>query len=285
MGHVRKAPSGRYEARYRDTNGAEHSQRFPTKRDAQRFLERIGADQQRGDWCDPSGARIRLGDWIEQWSATTVNLRPSSRARDESYIRTHVLPTFATVPIGRITQLDVRTWVAELAAAGLAPATVQKAYQTLSKILRSAMDANLIGRTPCRNIALPRVERREMRFLTPEAIAALAVAIAPRYRALVLLDAYCGLRLGELAGLRRSRLDLVGRNVRVAEIAVEVRGRITVGPPKTRAGHRTVPIPRFVAEAMERHLRDYCGDVNRPGFDGGSCVWFSQAALARGCSR
>ena len=270
MGHVRRAPSGRYEARYRSVNGIEHSQRFTTKREAQRFLERIGAEQQRGDWCDPSGGRIRLGDWIEQWSATTVHLRPSSQARDESYIRNHVLPTFATIPIGRITQLDVRAWVADLSASGLAPATVQKSYQTLSKILRSAMDANLLPQTPCRNISLPRVERKEMRFLTPAEIARLASAITPRYRALILLDAYCGLRLGELAGLRRSRLDIDGRSVRVAEIAVEVRGRMTVGPPKTRAGHRTVPMPRFVAEAMNQHLAHYCVEEADPFVFGGS---------------
>ncbi|MGH3848533.1 MAG: site-specific integrase, partial [Pseudonocardiaceae bacterium] len=98
-------------------------------------------------------------------------------------------------------------------------------------------------------------------------------AIAPRYRALVVFDAYCGLRLGELAGLRRSRLDLPGHRVRVAEIAVEVQGRMTIGAPKTRAGQRTVPVPRFVAEAMRRHLSEYCD--NQPdslvfgGADGG----------------
>ncbi len=52
------------------------------------------------------------------------------------------------VPIGRITYLDVRTWVAELTARELAPATVQKAYQTLSKVLRAAVDANLISHSP-----------------------------------------------------------------------------------------------------------------------------------------
>jgi integrase len=44
------------------------------------------------------------------------------------------------------------------------------------------------------------------------------------------------------------------RRVDVAEILVEVRGRVTVGPPKTRAGRRSVPIPRVVAEALETRL-------------------------------
>jgi integrase len=257
MGHVRKAASGRWEARYRGPDGREHCRRFPTKREAQDFLERTGADRQRGEWRDPQGAKVRTADWIEAWWATTVNLRPSSRARDEAYIRNHVLPVFGELPLGAITQLDVRAWVAELDAGGRAPATVQKAYQTLSKILRGAVDAGLIAQSPCRNTALPRVERDEMRFLRPAEVAALAEAIEPRYRAMIFFDAYCGLRLGELAGLRRSRVDLLRRQVRVAEIAVEVKGELMFGPPKTRAGYRKVPLPRFVAAEMAAHLDTY----------------------------
>ena len=254
MGHLRRADSGRWEARYRGPDGREHSRRFSTKREAQAFLERTGADRQRGEWRDPQGAKVLTADWIDAWWATTVNLRPSSRARDEAYIRNHVLPAFAELPLGAITQLDVRAWVADLVAAGRAPATVQKAYQTLSKIFRGAVDAGLIAQSPCRRIALPRVEREEMRFLTPAEILALAEAIDPRYRAMILFDAYCGLRLGELAGLRRSRVDLLRRQVQVAEIGVEVKGQLVFGPPKTRAGQRKVPLPRVVADELAAHL-------------------------------
>lgn len=74
---------------------------------------------------------------------------------------------------------------------------------------------------------------------------------------MVFFDAYCGLRLGELAGLRRGRLDLLHRQVRVAEIAVEVKGELLFGPPKTRAGNRKVPLPRFVADEFTAHLETY----------------------------
>lgn len=257
MGHLRRVESGRWEARYRGQDGREHSRRFATRREGQAFLERTGADRQRGEWRDPQGVKVLLADWVDAWWATTVNLRPSSRARDEAYIRNHVIPVFGELPLGAITQLQVRAWVADLAAAGRAPATVQKAYQTLSKILQGAVDAGLIAQSPCRRIGLPRVEREEMRFLTPPEISTLAESINPRYRAMVLFDAYCGLRLGELAGLRRSRVDLLRRQVQVAEIAVEVKGQLLFGPPKTRAGQRKVPLPRFVAEELAVHLDTY----------------------------
>jgi integrase len=69
-------------------------------------------------------------------------------------------------------------------------------------------------------------------------------------RALVLVGAYGGLRIGELAGLRRNRVDLLHGTVQV----VEVRGVLHIGPPKTRASRRTVGLPRFVVEELAVHL-------------------------------
>jgi integrase len=56
-----------------------------------------------------------------------------------------------------------------------------------------------------------------------------------RYRALVLVAVYGGLRIGGLAGLRRSRVDLLRGIVQMTEIEVEVQGVLHVGPPRTRA--------------------------------------------------
>jgi integrase len=88
----------------------------------------------------------------------------------------------------------------------------------------------------------------------PSAADRLADAIGERYRALVLVGAYGGLRIGELAGLRRRGVDLLRGRVDVAEIVVEVRGELFMGPPKTRAGRRRVTLPRSVVEELAEHL-------------------------------
>lgn len=260
MGSIRKAPrTGRWEARYRDPGGVQRTATFNRRTEAQAFLAATETEIRRGQWHDPVLGRIRLDDWIEQWWSTTTNLRPSTRARDESYIRNHVLPRFGDSELARITQLEVRAWVADLNTKGLAPATVQKAYQILGKVLAAAVDGGLIPVSPCRKVPLPKIETEEMRFLTPDEIARLAHAIDPRYRAFVLLKAYGGLRLSEMAGLRRARVDLLRSTVRVAEQAVEVRGQIYLGAPKTKAGRRTVPLPRQVADELAAHLERYVG--------------------------
>jgi len=254
---VDRLPSGRWRARYLGPDGHRHSSTFRKKGDADAFLNGQQTDQGRGVWVDPRLGRTPLGEWVERWWATTTNLRPSTRARDWGYIDRYILPPFKDQAIGEVTQLDVRAWVAELSATGLAPATVVKAYQILGKLLAAAVDGGLIATTPCRRVPLPRVEREEMRFLTPEQVATLAESIHPRYRALVLVGAYGGPRIGEMAGLRRSRVDPLRSRIDIAEICVEVRGHLTFGPPKTRAGRRMVTLPRFVAEALAHHLATF----------------------------
>jgi integrase len=112
----------------------------------------------------------------------------------------------------------------------------------------------ILAQSPCRNVPLPKIEREEMRFLTPAEIVDLAETIHARYRALVFVGAYGGLRIGELAGLRPSRVDLRAGAVTVVETLTEVKGKLIAGPPKTRAGRRTVGLPPFVVHELEAHL-------------------------------
>jgi integrase len=134
---------------------------------------------------------------------------------------------------------------------------VRKAYQLLAASLDAAVNDGLIARTPCRGIALPKVEHHEMRFLNPTEVAGLADAINPRYRALVLTAAYTGLRAGECAALKLPRLNLLQRQLTVAETLSDVRGHLRFTPPKTKAARRSVTLPASLCDELARHLSHY----------------------------
>src|SRR2546422_1828911 len=158
MAHIEKRGAGRWRARYRGPDGVERSKSFSRRIDAERWLGGVHVAQSRGEWVDPALGRITLAAWLDQWWPTTANLRPSTRAGDEAYIRCYVSPHFAHRRLADIGQLDVSTWVAALSSEGRAPATVRKAYQLPSKLMGAAVDAGLIAKTPCRRVPLPRVE-------------------------------------------------------------------------------------------------------------------------------
>jgi integrase len=241
-----------YLVRYHGPDGKTHSRQFAKRVDAQRFAHSTEVAKNDGSWIDPARGRITCADWVERWKPTQVHLRPSTRARDESYLATHIVSRFGDHPLAGIEHAEVRAWVGDLSASGLAPATVAKAHQILAKVLQAAVDDRRIPANPAHRVPLPRVERDETRFLTPAEVHALADTIDPRYRALVLLGAYSGLRLGEMFGLRWGRTDLLRRRLTVAEICIEVNGQVLFGPPKTKAGRRTVPVPAVVADELAK---------------------------------
>lgn len=115
--------------------------------------------------------------------------------------------------------------------------------------MREAVEDRLIPESPCRRVALPRVENFERRFLTAEQVETLADATDSRYRALVYVGAYLGLRWGELAGLKRVHLDMLRRQVRVVGSLERVgNGFRYVEETKTVSGRRMVPVPAFLVD-------------------------------------
>jgi len=75
---------------------------------------------------------------------------------------------------------------------------------------------------------------------------------------MVELAAYRGLRFGELAGLRRRRVDLLHGTIAVEENGVELAGGcVEFGPPKTAAGKRTIALDVDLAKMTEDHLSNH----------------------------
>jgi integrase len=249
-----------WQARWRDPTGVQRSKNFGRRIDAERFLVSVEARKLAGTYIDPRAGRILLGDFTEQTTPGWVNRRDSTKARDESYLRSLVLPVFAGMPIGAIGPFDVQAWVGDLDADGYAPATIRKAHQLLGRILNDAVRSGLIAATPCRDITLPRIQDTEKRFLTPNEITRLADTIHPRYKALVVTAAYTGCRVGELIALDLDRYQPDKRIIRIERSLAEVRGHLRFGQPKTAAARRAVSIPAWLPQVIDQHLADYPPD-------------------------
>ncbi len=218
-------------------------------------------DKLRGRYTDPRLAKTELADWIAEYQATRVNLGRQTQARDEATIRNHVLPRFGTWMIGSIQRIHIAQWVADLDAAGYAPATVRKAYQLLAAAMDAAVESRLIGRSPCRGVKLPKLGTvSTIRYLEPAEINVLADAIDSRYSAMVLAAAYTGLRFSELRALRMDRFDALRRTIRVSTSLVESGGEFFFEKPKSEASRRTVRVPVFLVDVLAAHLARYADD-------------------------
>jgi len=276
FGSVRRLPSGRWQARYYDLQARPHTgpATFATKTDANRYLATVEADLTRGAWNNPRLAKTTFGEWAERWQQTTTNLRPTTRSLYGYLLGRFLLPTFGELPLARIDVMAVRTWLAELHDAGeVSATTIAKAYRLLGRILGAAVEAGYLPASPCVIKGAGVEHAPEMQVATVQQVRALAEAVPARYRAMILVAAYGGLRWGELVGLRVRHVDLLHGTVRVAEQISEVNGTFVVGPPKSEAGTRTVTLPTVAVAALADHLDHHPGagadGLVFPAADGG----------------
>ncbi len=214
----------------------------------------VEADQLRGSYHDPKRGETPFGGWAEQW-LKGATLRPTTRDLYGYLLRRFIKPTFDEIALNDIDDALAVEWLDQLRALpSISEATVAKAYRLFARIMGAAVEHRYIVHTTWKVKGAGRERSPEMQFATPAQINALAAVVAPRYRALVLLAGYCGLRWGELVGLRKHRVDLGARTVAVVEQITEIDGQHRAGAPKSEAGNRTVTMPRFVADALKEHL-------------------------------
>ncbi|WSI24418.1 site-specific integrase [Streptomyces sp. NBC_01343] len=259
FGRVRKLPSGRYQARYVGPDGQLRPapETFRTKRDADDWLADKQTEMRRGDWHDPDAGKVLFGtyaaDWIKERELTST-----TRRLYRSLLKHHLDPVFGSVNVAEISAPLVRRWRADKLAGGTGPTTVAKAYALLRAVLGTALSDQMIRRNPCQIKGASTVHTPERPTATVQEVYALAAAVQPRFRALVLMAGFLGLRWGELIGLHRRDIDLDRGTLRVRRAVAELEnGQREIKAPKSAAGKRTVSIPGVIVPEIRQHLETY----------------------------
>jgi integrase len=257
FGTVRKLPSGRWQVRYRDGSGRRITapDTFATKGEAGRFLATVETDMARGQYLDPRAGRLTLSTWVEEWLGR-AGKKPASVARDRQALYVF-MPALGALPLAAITPSHVQTAV-DARAKLAAPSTVVRDFAPLRAVLTAAVDADLIGRSPARRVALPRARPPDRDVVAPEALISLVAETPEHYRVLVLTAGVLGLRWGEAVGLRVRDVDFMRRTVTVAQVVEELSGHLRIVPePKSRASLRTMAAPTFLVDELARHLVEH----------------------------
>ncbi len=262
----------RYDVRLRRGDGSVYTKSFRTKKAAESFERAELSARDRGTWTDPRAGAITVDEYVRGWlQARTVRGRPLSPRTNETYrylLDRFVLPAFGALQLNAVRANDVRDWHGQMSRN--APTSVApKAYRLLHAIFATALNDGLIAANPCRVTSAGGERPAERPVLSPDDIAALAGAIEPRWRAMILVAAYGALRFGELIGLRRRDIDLLHGVVIVDSQLIEVANRHVRTAPKSAAGRRRVNLPAFVVAELGHHLDTYVSaDPETPVFSG-----------------
>jgi integrase len=264
FGNVRKLPSGQFQIRYPGPDGRVRTgdDTYASKTLADRALVLIEGQLARGEWVDPERGKVLLRDYADRWITQRPNLRSRTVELYRSLLANHIVPFLGGVALGKLSTALVREWRAEMLSKGRSVSTAAKAYRLLRAVLMTATNEDhILPRNPCRIPGAGTEKAPERPTLTVSQVYDLAGEMPDRLFALVLLTTFASLRYGEVTALQRRDLDLEERTVRVRRAFVRrPSGELIEGPPKSRAGVRSVAIPARLVPELRRHLDEFVPD-------------------------
>ncbi|HET8602562.1 MAG TPA: tyrosine-type recombinase/integrase [Marmoricola sp.] len=154
---------------------------------------------------------------------------------------------FGGMPLGAVRPSHVHTWVAQLAAEGLADSYVYALHARLSQLYADAVHDGLVPKSPCSRRTSPRAGKQRPYVATTEQVWALHDAMPEHLRASVLLGAFAGLRVAEACGLRVADVDFMRGIVSPAV-------QYPAEPLKSEMSQTPVPVPHSLTLALSAHV-------------------------------
>lgn len=260
MAHIRQRPTGSQQVLFR-VDGVQRSATFASYKDALAFskvIDRLGGraaldvlDAQAG-----IGASIPTVTELARTHVAALDGVTAGTRRDyERLIDRRIADQpLGELPVTVVTVDHVRAWQAYLEAAGLAAKTRRNHHAFLSAVLTTAIEQQLRGTNPAKGIRIKSTAVASSKvFLSAGEFAVLAGAIDAHYFPLLVALAGTGLRWGEVTALTVGDVDLDADQpvVHVTKAWKRTgKAQPVLGPPKSRAGVRTVPLAPEVADTI-----------------------------------
>jgi integrase len=242
--------------RYR-ANGRQHEKTFPHDRKslANDFAAQVEHEKRSGDYIDPKAGDVTFEAYAERWIAQ----HPGAENSKSTY-RTalkHIAPAFGGKAIRRVTRDEIRDLLLEtMPAKPVGASQIGTAYVLINAVLSEAIRAGRIRANPATGIKLPAVQvAAEFYMPTRKQLDVLAEGLPDDWAITVWLMRGCGLRIGEALAVNERGIG--GGRLRITEQVLDRPPRL--GPLKHRkpGDSREIPLPGYVAERIDAHIREY----------------------------
>jgi integrase len=276
----------RWIGRYERHDGRARRQRGQVSaRTEAEVLRKLAAARRTSATLPGHDERLRLDSYLRRWlDEMTPTVRARTADGHRSRIETHIIPRLGGHKLSNLRAVHIADFRDDLLAAGLSPRTVNHNLTTLRYALAKAVEWRMVDRNEGTFVSGPHVPQGDRKPLsTAQARTLMATVKGDPWEAIYLLAVTLGMRQAEILGLRWSDVGLAvqegglgrplrglpredaGRGMAVSlpdtgtPGSLEVRktltwlhGRATLEDPKTERSHRTLTLPRRVAEAIEQ---------------------------------
>ena len=193
--------------------------------------------------------------WIEQRTVDGQPLKPRTKSHYARLFGEHIKPTsLAKIPLRRH-PAAVRAWHATTLVDQ--PTYRSHAYGLLHAVLATAVADGHLPANPAQiSGAGSAASKKQAVILDVAEVGQLADAIDERFKALVLISAWCGLRWGEVTELKRKDFSSDCALITVDRGVVHRDGKCLVDTTKSKRGRKVVT-PPHIRGAIRHHLATY----------------------------
>lgn len=207
----------------------------------------------------PSDIRkMTLSEYLHYWLVNIVepSCKPNTIASYRRSVDLHINPRIGHFKLVSISQEHVQAFIGLMHRDGVKTRAAQQAFQTLRRALNSAVaPLRFISNNPSTSVIAAKHNARIIHPFDEQQSKALIERVdGTRWGALFAVAIGCGLRPGELFGLRQIDIDWQKNIIRVRQQALDISGKTSIADTKTTSGTRDVSAPSFVMRMLKDHL-------------------------------
>ena len=266
MGTVFKDKNGRWRGRVelpKGRDGVRKKQEFygvtglSDAKQEKELWSRVNALQYEIDnnlYMNESDATVEdyLNDWYKVY---TVDLAETTRELYRLYIDKHIATSdLAKLKIKKLLPIQLQEYY-NVKSEKLSGKSVGKLHSFLNLALKDAMKNRLIKYNPCDGVNKPKSKRFRPNIYSEEMFNRLVTITQGTFdEVCILLAGVCGLRRGEIFGLRLRDIDIKQCKISVIETVVRMNGDWIIKDPKSETSKRTIKIPKFVIDVIAEYL-------------------------------
>lgn len=217
---------------------------------ARKLKAEMRTDIYRGEYQELK--RIRFDEFASKW---LENKRASRRVKSstlESYeliVRKHLEPYFKDTKLTHIEEDRVQGYVsAKMEEGKLSPKTINNTLVVLKEMFKHAKRWGYLAKNPAEDVEKPRVEHKEMDFLTPDEIRKFLKEVNQPYYPLFFTAVFTGMRRGELLALKWGDIDWNSSKIIVRRRIY--RGRFD--DPKSEASKRSIVMSPTLVSVLKK---------------------------------
>jgi integrase len=242
---------------YFDQAGKRHVRTFTTKKEAEAWRVVALHEVLQGTHT-PASTSVTLAEVFERWieHCEAEGLERSTIKQRRQHLDLHVRPFIGSKRLSELTMPAIHQFDAQLRKAGRSLAMRRKVLTNVKTTLTFAQAQGLVAQNVARAVRIKGEDRRGAGrlkegkdFPSKIEIKKLIDGASDRWRPFIITAIFSGLRASELRGLRWADVDLDAGVVHVRQRADAWR---RIGPPKSAAGTRDVPLTPMAINALRQ---------------------------------